>query len=109
MIFSNDKKLIKKNDNNCKNKFINKSIPNYFIFNDLGFSIYNYKNENSFEKTDSNNSDDNLIQFNSESNIDYKLHNNQNEKKSNKAFFFLLFLIILVVIIILVMKLINVI
>ena len=88
MIFSNDKKLIKKNDNNCKNKFINKSIPNYFIFNDLGFSIYNYKNENCFEKTDSNNSDDNLIQFNSESNMDYKLHYNQNEKNQIQLFFY---------------------
>jgi len=107
-INSIDKKSIKKKcDINCKNKFINKSIPNYFIFNDLGFSIYNYKNENSFEKTDSNNSDDNLIQFNSEPNMDYKLHHNQNEKKSNKAFFFLLFLIILVVVFIIVMKLFN--
>jgi hypothetical protein len=109
-INSNDKKLIKKKcDNNCKNKFINKSIPNYFIFNDLGFSIYNYKNENSFEKTDSNNSDDNLIQFNSGPDTDYKIHYNQNEKKSNKTFFFLLFLIILVVVFIIVMKLFNVI
>jgi ubiquitin C-terminal hydrolase len=105
----NDKKSIKyKCDNNCKNKFINKYISNYFIFNE-SLSIFNNKNENSFEKNDSNNSDDNLIQFNSEPNMDYKLHCNQNEKKSNITFFFLIFLIILVLIIIVIMKLCNVI
>ena len=104
-INSNDKKLIKnKCDKHCKGKYINNSISNNYIYNTFNFSISNCKNDNSFEKTDSNNSDDNLIQFNSESNMEYKIHYNQNEKKSNKKIFLLVFFILLVLIIVVIIN-----